>query len=240
MIYQTRGIVLHRTVFADNKAIYHIYTVGEGMRSFLVYTSLKKEKKGQWMKLQPLSVVELKADRRKSESIDYLKSVELEHAAGMESFDYLKSSVRMFLNEVLYKILQTAPPDGELFRYLEESLLLFDRHPFVPDFHLRFLWRLTFFLGCAPVNNFSDGNPFFNIETARFMPVKTDVDSAVSAWIPSWTESLQLPDSASEALPAPFRTPMLECLLAYYVRHVTAAVSTVRSHKVLAEVMHTP
>ena len=237
MIYQTRGIVLHRTVFADNKAIYHIYTDGEGMRSFLVYTSLKKEKKGQWMKLQPLSVVELKADRRKSESIDYLKSVELEHAAGMESFDYLKSSVRMFLNEVLYKILQTAPPDGELFRYLEESLLLFDRHPFVPDFHLRFLWRMTHYLGCTPVNNYSEDTPFFNVETARFMPVKSDAEAALSAWIPRWTEDLRFPDTAAEVLPAPFRAPMLECLLAYYSRHVTTAVSGIQSHKVLKDVL---
>lgn len=237
MIYQTKGIVLHRTVFADNKAIYHVYTDQEGMRSYMTYTSLKKEKKAQWMKLQPLAVVDLKAERRHSETLDYLKSVELEHVPGMQDFDYLKSSVKMFLNEVLYRVLQTAPPDEALFRFVEKSLCDFEKQEFVPDFHLRFLWRLTHYLGCAPVNNYSEDTPFFNVETARFMPVKSDAEAALSAWIPRWTEDLRFPDAAAEVLPAPFRAPMLECLLAYYSRHVTTAVSGIQSHKVLKEVL---
>lgn len=33
------------------------------------------------------------------------------------------------------------------------------------------------------------------------------------------------------------RAPMLECLLAYYSRHVTTAVSGIQSHKVLKDVL---
>ena len=55
MMYQTKGIVLHKTPIADNKAVFHVYTTAEGMRSFLTYTSLKREKRGQWMKMQPLA-----------------------------------------------------------------------------------------------------------------------------------------------------------------------------------------
>ena len=111
MMYRTKGIVLHKTPIADNKAVFHVYTTAEGMRSFLTYTSLKREKRGQWVKMQPLAVVDLKAERCRNGTMDYLKSVELEHAPGMRSFDYLKSAVRMFLNEALYRILQSAPPD---------------------------------------------------------------------------------------------------------------------------------
>jgi DNA repair protein RecO (recombination protein O) len=237
MMYRTKGIVLHKTPIADNKAVFHVYTTAEGMRSFLTYTSLKREKRGQWVKMQPLAVVDLKAERCRNGTMDYLKSVELEHAPGMRSFDYLKSAVRMFLNEALYRILQSAPPDAELFDYVEESLRRFEEKPFVPDFHLRFLWRMTHYLGCTPVNNYSEDTPFFNVETARFMPVKSDAEAALSAWIPRWTEDLRFPDTAAEVLPAQFRAPMLECLLSYYSRHVTTAVSGIQSHKVLKEVL---
>ncbi|MBO7625266.1 MAG: recombination protein O N-terminal domain-containing protein [Bacteroidales bacterium] len=237
MIYQARGIVLHKTDFADNKAIFHVYTMQEGMRSYMAYTSLKKGRKGQWTKMQPLAVVELKAERRGNGNVDYLKSVELAYLPGMRSFDYLKSAVRMFLNEALYRILQSAPPDAALFRYVDESLQLFEEHDFVPDFHLRFLWRLTHFLGCAPLGNCSESSPFFNVETAQFLPVRSDAEAALSAWIPRWTEDLRFPDTAAEVLPAPFRSPMLECLLSYYSRHVTTAVSGIQSHKVLKEML---
>lgn len=236
MIYQTKGIVLHRTVFADNKAIYHVYTDQEGMRSYMTYTSLKKEKKAQWMKLQPLAVVDLKAERRHSETLDYLKSVELEHVPGMQDFDYLKSSVKMFLNEVLYRVLQTAPPDEVLFRFVEKSLCDFEKQEFVPDFHLRFLWRLTHYLGCAPVRNFSEEQPFFHIVSARFSALKEGVERGVSAWVPRLMEASFCP-LPEEVLPLPLRNPMLECVLAYYAQHVSASIVHVQSHKVLKEVL---
>lgn len=236
MIYQTKGIVLHRTVFADNKAIYHVYTDQEGMRSYMTYTSLKKEKKAQWMKLQPLAVVDLKAERRHSETLDYLKSVELEHVPGMEDFDYLKSSVKMFLNEILYKILQTAPPDEELFRFVENALCTFENHAFVPDFHLRFLWQLTHYLGCAPLCNYSEEQPYFHIASAQFSATKEEVERGVSAWIPRLAEA-SFASFSEEVLPLPLRNAMLECVLAYYAQHVSASIAHVQSHKVLKEVL---
>lgn len=236
MIYQARGIVLRKTVFADSKAIYHVYTAQEGMRSYMVYTSLKKEKKAQWMKLQPLSVVDLKAERRHSDTLDYLKSVELEHVPSMQDFDYLKSSVKMFLNEVLYKILQTAPPDEELFRFVEKALCEFEQQEFIPDFHLRFLWQLTQYLGCAPLCNFSDGLPYFHIASAQFSAMKDSVERGVSAWIPRLMNPSFSP-FPEEVLPLPLRNAMLECVLAYYAQHVSASVASMQSHKVLKEVL---
>ncbi len=237
MIYQTKGIVLHKTVFADNKAIYHVYTDKEGMRSYMAYTSLKKEKKGQWVKLQPLAVVDLKAERRRSDALDYLKSVELEHPADMRDFDYLKSAVKMFLNEVLYKVLQTTPPDEELFLFVDESLQLFENHDYIPDFHLRFLWQLTHFLGCAPLNNCSASCPYFQVESAQFTAVRDRADETLSSWIPRLSDALLCPSAKEEILPSVYRAPMLDCLLAYYARHVSASIAHVQSHKVLKEVM---
>lgn len=236
MIYQTKGIVLHKTVFADSKAIYHVYTTQEGMRSYMAYTSLKKEKKAQWMKMQPLAVVDLKAERRRCETLDYLKSVELEHVPYMQDFDYLKSAVKMFLNEVLYKILQTAPPDEKLFRFVEKALCDFERHEFLPDFHLRFLWQMTHYLGCAPLRNYAEERPYFHIASAQFSPVKSEVDRGVSVWIMRMLESSFFP-SPEEVLPFPMRTAMLEYVLAYYAQHVSASIVHVQSHKVLKEVL---
>ena len=238
MIYETEGIVLHKTVFADNKAIFHLYTSGEGLRSYIVYTSFKKEKKSRWIALQPLAVVHLKAERRRSGTLDYLKSAELAHVpCATAAFDCLKASVRMFLNEILYKTLQAAPPDEALFSFVEESLQAFDTHRFTPDFHLRFLWRLTRFFGCVPLDNRSGERPYFNVETAQCATVKTDADATVSAWIFRMMEEPLFPETPEDTLPSANRSAMLDCLLAYYARHVDASVANVRSHLVLKEVL---
>ena len=236
MIYQTKGIVLHKTIFADNKTIYHVYTNQEGMRSYMAYTSLKKEKKAQWIKLQPLAVVDLKAERRRSETLDYLKSVELEYVSGIQDFDYLKSSVKMFLNEVLYRVLQSAPPDKELFHFVAKSLYDFEKMRFVPDFHLRFLWQLTHYLGCAPICNFSEEQPYFHVATAQFSSLKESVNRGVSAWIPRLLDA-SFCSLSEEVLPMPLRDAMLECVLAYYAQHISTSIMNMQSHKVLKDVL---
>ena len=237
MIYQTRGIVLHRTVFADNKAMFHIYTVRDGMCSYMAYLSLKKERKSQWVKMQPLTVVELKAERKREGAADYLKSVEIGRQPGVPVFDYLKSSVKMFLNELLYKILQSAPPDESLFRFVEDSLLEFEREKFVPDFHLRFLWRLTRHLGCVPQSDYSESRPYFYLEAACFSPVKRQTVKLLSEWILRMASSDGPLVCPEEVLPSALRAPMLDCLLSYYSQHVSSVVSGVQSHKVLKEML---
>lgn len=237
MIYQTKGIVLHKTVFSDNKAIYHVYTRAEGLRSFMVYTSLKKEKKAQWIKMQPLAVVDLKAEHRRNENLDYLRSVELEHSSDINSFDYLKSSVRMFLNELLYRLLQAYPPDDKLFSYIVKSLKEFDEHEFRLDFHMRFMWRMTHYLGCEPVLDFSEKNKYFNLKSAAFTPLDCGVSSELSRWIAVFLQQDLFPENESEVLPANLCNSMLACLIDYYVMHISPSLTKMRSHIILRDVL---
>ncbi|MBO4402626.1 MAG: recombination protein O N-terminal domain-containing protein [Bacteroidales bacterium] len=237
MIYEAKGIVLHKTPIADNKAVFHVYTAEEGLRSYMTFTSLRKEKKGQWMKMQPLAIVGLKAERKRDEGMDYLKAVDLEYASAAASYDWLKSSVRLFLNEALYKILQTTPADESLFQFIREALYQFDHHEFVPDFHLRFLWRLTAYLGCEPLCDRSAEKPFFQVEKAQFQPFRTGLDAEVSAWLPALLQGDLLPQDKNLVLPAAYRGDMLQCVLDYYGFHVTQSMASMQSHLVLKDIL---
>ena len=237
MLYEAKGIVLHKIAIADNKAVYQVYTAEEGLRSYMTFTSLRKEKKGQWTKMQPLAIVGLKAERRREESMDYLKAVDLEYVSTAASYDWLKSAVRLFLNEALYKILLTTPADEGLFQFIRKALYEFDRNEFVPDFHLRFLWRLTTYLGCKPICDRSAEKPFFQVEKAQFQPFKTGIGEEVSAWIPLLLQEDMFPLEKSLLLPAAFRSEMLQCVLDYYSFHVTSSMTSMQSHLVLKDIL---
>lgn len=237
MIYEAKGIVLHKTQIADNKAVFHVYTAEEGLRSYMTFTSLRKEKKGQWMKMQPLAIVGLKAERKREDGMDYLKAVDLDYSSAAASYDWLKSSVRMFLNEALYKILQTTPADENLFQFIREALCKFDNQEFVPDFHLRFLWQLTAYLGCEPVCDRSEEKPFFQIDKAQFQQFKTGPDAEVSAWVPALMLGDLLPQDKSLVLPAACRGDMLQCVLDYYSYHVTQSMASMQSHLILKDIL---
>lgn len=238
MIYKTKGIILHKLMHADNKMIVHVYTSVYGPKSYMLYFSLRKDKKKRNSLMNPLSLVSIVAENKNKSGFDYIKELELIHAPSSYSFQLNKSSVMIFLNEVLYKILLQSAPDSSLFEFIENALIQFDKLDFIPDFHLRFLLRLTDYLGCCPNDNYAGDNVSFNCRTARF---ESDCscsleESETNLWLHILMNQSLFPENMQLIVPSNIRNKLLKLLLSYYSEHITN-LNTLKSHDILQTVL---
>lgn len=154
MLEKVQGIVLRTVKFSDTKMIVHIFTLGHGRQSFVTSISHSRQSRGQMAFWSPLSMVEFMADIRTSSSqLPKPKDVRLYYNYVDVPYNYIKSSVSLFLAEFLAAILRDEAANTPLYKYIETSLQWFDQlssPKALANFHLIFLFRLTRFIGILP------------------------------------------------------------------------------------------
>tara|TARA_B110000967_G_scaffold207088_1_gene255562 strand:- start:2550 stop:3266 length:717 start_codon:yes stop_codon:yes gene_type:complete len=168
MVISTKAIVLSKIKYNDNDLIVKCYTAALGVKSYIIKNALKS-KKG---KLRPayfqlLTLLEIEAEHKDNRSLHYFKEVRLYKPYESLHTNIFKSTVLLFLAEILSMILNEEEANTPLFEYLETTLLWFDAVEKTGAFHHQFLMGLTRFLGINPdINN--SFLPFFNLENGNF------------------------------------------------------------------------
>ncbi len=159
MLVTTEAIVLNLQRHSDRSHILHTYTRSGGRVNFMVYGAGSKKKSAALY--APLSMIEITADIRPDRPIPTLKEAHLLqpdaqdlHAGHrsrlqLSTFDFRLSSVKMFLAEVLFRILRHPMPDETLFRFLTENLLLLNQTSALERFHTDFMVGFAAQLGFA-------------------------------------------------------------------------------------------
>ena len=83
-----------------------------------------------------------------------------------------KSCVAMFLGELLYGVLKEESPHEDLFDFIEESIIYFDKETTgYANFHIAFLAGLSSFLGFEPTLRSDTDDAFFDMINGVFVPV---------------------------------------------------------------------
>jgi DNA repair protein RecO (recombination protein O) len=223
MVYKTKGIILNKLMHADNKMIVQLFTADFGAKSYMVHVSMRKEKKKLYSSLLPMAIVDVLAEQKNTHSLDYIKEAQLLHCFSPYCFDMAKSSVSMFLNEILHKVLHQSGQDKDLYEFIENSLIQFDKCDFFPDFHLRFMIHLTNYLGFLPQDNYSNECTSFNCRTAKFEDEKSNSYEEVEAnlWLHVLMNQPLFPDNNQLIVPVNIRNKLLNLLLSYYSEHLT-------------------
>ena len=149
MLITTEAIVLNLQRHNDRSHILHAYTYACGRVNYLVYGAGSKKKSAALY--APLSRIEITADIRPDRPVPTLKDARLLQAQNDISAqsDMVKSAVRMFLAEMLYRILKHPMPDEQMFRFISDSLQLLDQSDRPQDFHTDFLAGFAARLGFA-------------------------------------------------------------------------------------------
>ena len=170
MVTSTKAIVISKIKYNDNDLIVKCYTAALCVKSYLIKNALKS-KKG---KLKPayfqlLTLIEIEAEHKDNRSLHFFKEVRLYKPYETLHTNVYKSTVLLFLAEILSMILNEEEANLPLFKYLETTLLWFDAVEKTGTFHHQFLMGLTKFLGINPdVTN--DSLPYFNLENGNFQP----------------------------------------------------------------------
>jgi len=236
MLYQTRALVLSQFMYDDNKLIVKMYTEQLGMVSYLTYRSKDRRKRSKIP--LPMSLAEVLGEEKRKGHLHYIKEIKILENNPL-NFDLAKSTVSMFLNEILYRLLLDKGEDARLFAFLYASLSGFIHRDFTPDFHLRFLVALMQELGFSPQNNYSDAAPIFNIEKSCFEPIllKDKEKQLVSRLFSNLLNQDLFSEKPTETISSHWRNKLLDMILNYYTTHI-ADFSAIKSHEILKTVLH--
>jgi DNA repair protein RecO (recombination protein O) len=240
MLHKTRGIVFKVTDYGDSSVIVQVYTEKFGLQSYIVNGAKKPKAKIHRNMLQPLHLLDMVVYHKNTGSVQRI--AELKNVPVLQSipYDIIKSSLTMFLNEVLYKSVKQQTPDENLFQFIFHSVELLDQQTSSPaNFHLVFLIRLSRYLGFYPDQNKPWGADYFDMKDGVFTKYKPENWQYLS---PPHTENFyQLLKYGFEnmehiSLKNDERRYLLNKLLEYYAQHVEG-FGNIRSHEVLEEVL---
>jgi len=239
MLHKTRGIVFKVTDYGDNSVIVQIFTEKLGLQSYIINGVKKPKAKISRNMLQPLHLLDLVVYHKGTGSVQRIK--ELKNAPVLRSipYDIVKSSITLFLNEVLYKAVKQNAPDEHLFNYIFHSIEWLDEQDTgIANFHLFFLTALTRFLGFFPDTTVGNAD-YFDMKNGVFTRYKPESMQYMS---PPHTQNFyrllqcNYEHIGSLKISNDERRYLITHLLEYYALHVEG-FGSIRSHEVLEEVL---
>jgi DNA repair protein RecO (recombination protein O) len=151
MLVTTEGIVLHFIKYGESSVIATIYTRDFGRQSYLVNAARSKKSQNKSSLLQPLFLVDMVAYQKQTRELHRIKELKSNQAYQNIPFNITKSSLVIFIAEVLYKSINEQESYPEMYDFIKNSLLYFDlMETGSSNFHIWFLLRLTEYLGFLP------------------------------------------------------------------------------------------
>ena len=168
MLVSTKAIVISKIKYNDSDLIVKCYTASLGIKSYIIRNALKSKRgKIKPAYFQLLSLIQIEADHKDSRTLHYLKEVRLYKPYDSLHTNIFKSTVLLFLSEILSMILNEEEANLPLFEYIETTLLWFDTIENTSIFHHQFLMGLTKFLGFNPDTQNSELS-YFNLQEGKF------------------------------------------------------------------------
>jgi DNA repair protein RecO (recombination protein O) len=221
MLHKTRGIVFRFTKYGDSSIIVTIFTELFGIQTYIVNGVRSKSAKGKIALFQPLTLLDLVVYYKENASIKRIKEVKCLHQYQTLLTDIRKSSLAMFINEILNKAVKDESHANEIFEYLLSSLTLLDHQETnIENFHLIFLIKLSRFLGFG-------AHQSEEILGVRMLS-RNEEELLKKLLTANFTESLLMTNEQ--------RRNLLEAILRFYTIHIES-LGEIKSVQVLKEIM---
>jgi DNA repair protein RecO (recombination protein O) len=240
MLLTTRGIVLHSVKYSETSIVVRIYTEARGLQAFLFRGIRSPKSKIKAGLFQPLTLLELVTNIRENKGLHSCRDVRLCQPYSEIPFDIRKSSVALYMNELLYKSVKEEEQNPRLFKFLWEACRILDEmKDNLSMFPLVFTVRLTEFLGIIPARGYSAGRQVFNIRESRFQQSIPEQGEYI---LPEHGKafddilSCDLEMSSNLRLKPAARRYLLDSMLIYYQVHLPG-FRPLNSHHVLHSVL---
>jgi DNA repair protein RecO (recombination protein O) len=239
MIEKTDAIVLHQIKYTDSGIIVQLYTKKFGRSSVLVRGMRKKKTGRQHVFFQPLSMLEMVIYYRDSERMKTLREFSVSYAPNNIYNNVIKSCIALFIGEVLTTVLREETPNDELFDFIKDSIIYFDkRDTGFANFHIAFLIGLCSFLGFEPGKKGVKENQVFDMINGTFVSVppshgsyaNTEISGIMAEFFSSsWDDMNKITLTGSK------RNDVLSAILIYYSVHLPS-LKKINSLEILKEV----
>lgn len=241
MIISSRGIVFRTLKYGESSLILDIYTEALGLRSYIFSGVRTGKSRAQAALCQLTYLLDIIAYEREDKELNRMKEVRPAHIYTTIPFDIKKSAVGLFMLEVARKTIREREQNPALFTYLWQQFCFLDssQQP-VSNLHLSFLLTLAPHLGFAPMNNYSEHRPYFNLREGIFEE-RPPLDHL---WFFDPSQSVLLhqllntPCEACHEIPISRkeRQHLLDGLLEYYRLH-TDSLHHLNTHQIFKEIL---
>lgn len=240
MLHQTRGIVFKRIKYGDTSIICHIYTEEFGLQSYIVKGVRKSKTKIKATLFQQLNLLDLIVYHKNTSKLQNIKEISLAYNYSGIYNRIDKSSVLLFLNEILVKTIKEEEPNAELFKFLFDALIQLDKTSKPANFHISFMLKLCKHLGFSPRDNYSRHNKYFSLTEGEFeennSPAQLHLSDEQSSMLYYFITNIHL-DFEKLNIDNIQRKELLNILLLFYEQQIPG-FKNVKSYEVLQQVFN--
>ena len=229
MLYKTDGIVLNFIKYRDTSIIVKIYTRLFGLQTYIINGIRSSRSKQKIALYQPLTQLEMVVYKKEHANINRLSEVKCAAQYTSIPFEFKKSTLAIFLTEVLNKSLKEETEDPLLFQFLKHSLFTLDQlKENFESFHIQFMCQLSHYLGFSILSAeevFSQVHEHTNHQGLASLE-KEMLDNLIKA------EYGETPPSNGTV-----RRDLVNILIKFYQLHIHS-FGDIKSLAILADVLH--
>ncbi len=240
MLHKTRGIVLKTTKYSESSLVVHILTEKFGLQSYMVNGARKSKAKIRANMLQPLHLVEMVVYFKQGGGLQRITELKNQPVLVDIPFDIVKSSLALFLCDLVYHAVRDQDTDEQMFDFIFNSVELLDlKKDHLSNFHLLFMVAFSRFLGFYPSSQFTSRDHYFDLRNGVFREnIPEHPLFMMDAEVQSLKELMQTGfDNLHELhIPSAVRRNLLQNLIAYYEYHLEK-FGSIQSHQVLEVVL---
>jgi DNA repair protein RecO (recombination protein O) len=170
MQIKTKAIVISSLKYQEKSLIVKCFTQSDGLKSYFVQSAYSGKKSNQKIAyFQPLTILEIEANHKNKGTLEHFKEIKLASAYQTINTNVFKSTIAIFLSEILHHSIKEEEKNENLFTFLEAALLWFDTHEETSNFHLILMLEMTKFIGFYPDISQIE-NTFFEMTEGVFSP----------------------------------------------------------------------
>lgn len=209
--------------------------------SFMVNGVMSKKSTIKVGLFQSLTILELDVYLKAGRDLQRIREIRAALPLNELRMNLLKSTIGLFIAEILYKVLRESEKDASLFHFISRSIEFLDGQQLgVSNFHVLFLLNLSRFLGFYPNSDDVDLSSYFDLVEGRFVskiPVHRHYLAGESLLVFKSMLDHSMSELESLSLSSEERAHLLDALVLYYQIHIPG-MSSVKSLSVLQEVFN--
>lgn len=170
MLIKTKAIVLSSLKYQEKSLIVKCFTQSHGLKIYFVRDAFSSRKSNQKIAyFQPLTILEIEAVHKNKGNLENFKEIKIATPFQTLHSDIFKSTIVMFVSEILHHSIHEEEKNEHLFAFLETALHWLDNHDQIANFHLILMLEMTKYLGFYPDISEMDF-PFLDANEGVFTP----------------------------------------------------------------------
>lgn len=228
MLHKTKGIIINFIPYRETSIIVKVYTEEFGIQTYIENGVRSSRGKNRMALFQPATLLDLVVYMNPKKDIQRISEIKSGHPYETLPYDIHKSSIALFIVEILHKTLKEEAENKPMFYFLEQTLIDLDKvKEGYENTHLQFLLNFAFYLGFAPQTAKEIGSQFK--ENAIPVMLSPEIENALNQLI--------LGDNYADLkINRSLRNELLNILLTFYRLHLEN-LSEIKSMTVLREVL---